>query len=69
MQVIQENTFLTGDRIEYIIDENLAKVRGNLVELFDKEGNILRTNFLDYNTKDSIGTFFRSDERRVGKEC
>ena len=58
VQVIQENTFLTGDRIEYIIDENLAKVRGNLVELFDKEGNILRTNFLDYNTKDSIGTFF-----------
>lgn len=58
VQVLQENTFLIGDKIEYVIDENLAKVRGNLVELFDKEGNILRTNFLDYNTKDSIGVFF-----------
>lgn len=57
VQIIQENTFLTSDKIEYIVDENLAMFRGNLVELFDKEGNILRTNHLDYNTKDSIATF------------
>ena len=58
VQIIQENTFLTSDKIDYIIDENLAKFRGTLVELYDKEGNVLRTNYLDYNTRDSIGTFF-----------
>lgn len=58
VQIIQENTFLRSDRIEYLVNENLAKFRGSIVELFDKEGNILKTNFLDYNTKDSIATFF-----------
>ena len=58
VQVIQENTFLTGDNIDYIVDSNLAKVTGNLVELYDKEHNILRTNAIDYYTKDSVGFFF-----------
>ncbi len=58
VQVIQENTFLTGDNIDYIVDSNLAKVTGNLVELYDKEHNILRTNAIDYYTKDSVGSFF-----------
>lgn len=58
VQIIQDNTFLTSDKIDYVIDENLAKFRGSLVELYDKEGNVLRTNYLDYNTRDSIGTFF-----------
>ncbi|MBR5856986.1 MAG: hypothetical protein IKY70_06915 [Bacteroidales bacterium] len=64
VQVIQENTFLTSDKIDYIIDENLAKFRGTLVELYDKEGNVLRTNYLDYNTRDSIGTFFNGGVMR-----
>ena len=58
VQIIQDNTFLTSDNVDYIVDENLAKFRGTLVELYDKEGNMLRTNYLDYNTRDSIGTFF-----------
>ena len=58
VEIIQENTTLTSDRIEYVANENLAKVRGGLVQLMDKEGNILNTNFLNYNTKDSIATFF-----------
>ena len=58
VQVIQENTFLTGDNIDYIVDSNLAKVTGNLVELYDKDYNILRTNAIDYYTKDSVGFFF-----------
>lgn len=58
VKILQGNTTLVSDRIEYIIDENLAQFRGNLVELFDNEGNILRTNFLDYNTKDSIAFFY-----------
>ena len=58
VQIIQENTFLTSDKIDYLIDKDLAQFRGSLVELFDKEGNVLRTNYLDYNTKDSIATFY-----------
>lgn len=58
VQIIQDNTFLTSDRVDYVVDENLAKFRGTLVELYDKEGNVLRTNYLDYNTRDSIATFF-----------
>lgn len=64
VQIIQENTFLTSDEIEYIVPENLAKFRGHLVQLFDKEGNILNTNYLDYNTKDSIATFERGGALR-----
>ena len=58
VEIFQENTCLKSDRLEYIAGENLAKFRGNLVELYDKEGNTLNTNFLNYNTKDSIATFF-----------
>ena len=58
VQILQENTFLKSDKIDYIIDQDLAQFRGSLVELFDKEGNVLRTNYLDYNTKDSIATFY-----------
>lgn len=58
VQIIQENTILMSDEIEYIVDENLAQFRGNVVELFDKEGNILKTRHLDYNTKDSIAVFY-----------
>lgn len=58
VQILQENTTLTSDRIEYVADQNLAKFRGSLVQLYDRDGNILNTNFLNYNTKDSIATFF-----------
>lgn len=64
VQIIQESTFLTSDRIDYIVDDNLAKFRGTLVELYDKDGNVLRTNYLDYNTRDSIGTFFNGGAMR-----
>ena len=70
VEILQENTSLTGDRIQYVADDNLAKFRGALVQLFDREGNILKTNYLDYNTKDSIATFFngaslRSSDNKV----
>lgn len=64
VQILQENTFLTSDKIDYIIDQDLAQFRGSLVELFDKEGNVLRTNYLDYNTKDSIATFYAGGAMR-----
>ena len=50
VEILQENTRLTSDRIEYVADENLAKFRGSLVQLSDRDGNILNTNFLNYNT-------------------
>ena len=58
VQVIQDQTQLRGETIHYIEKQNLAQVRGNRVELFDKKNNRLRTQFLDFNTKDSIGTFY-----------
>ncbi len=58
VKIIQNNTTLAGDRLHYKIKENIAQFRGTLVELRDKEGNLLRTKVLDFNTKDSVGTFF-----------
>ena len=57
VQVIQERTRLTGETIHYRSNDNWAEVRGKIVQLFDDEGNQLRTTNLDFNTKDSIGIF------------
>lgn len=53
----QEKTTLIGDSIKYVIDDNTARFRGHLVQLRDADNNILRTNNLDYNTKDSVASF------------
>ncbi|HOG25103.1 MAG TPA: OstA-like protein [Bacteroidales bacterium] len=58
VQIIQEGTQLTGETIHYLGDLNIAQVRGRMVELIDKEENRLRTQYLDFNTKDSIAYFF-----------
>ena len=58
VEIIQENTRLASDILKYDIPANLAMFRGSLVELSDKEGNILNTNYLNYNTRDSVGTFY-----------
>ncbi|HBZ35750.1 MAG TPA: hypothetical protein DEO33_04960 [Rikenellaceae bacterium] len=58
VKIIQKNTTLYSDNIKYLADQSLAQVRGNLVELIDNEGGRLRTNFIDYYTKDSIGMFY-----------
>lgn len=64
VQIIQDNTLLTGDRLHYLIDRDLAQFRGSLVELKDDKGNSLRTEYLDYNTKDSIGFFYHGASMR-----
>lgn len=64
VQIIQENTLLTGDRLHYIINQDLAQFRGSLVELKDDKGNALRTEHLDYNTKDSIAFFYHGASMR-----
>lgn len=64
IRIVQENTVLTGDSIRYVIPENTARFRGHLVELLDRDSNLLRTNYLDYNTKDSIALFYRGAAMR-----
>lgn len=64
VQIIQDRTVLSSERLDYLIDDNLAQFRGDLVQLLDKDGNTLRTRFLDYNTKDSVAVFERGGSMR-----
>jgi lipopolysaccharide export system protein LptA len=57
VQIIQDETILTGEKLDYFIQDNLAQFRGALVQLQDKKKNTLRTNNLDYNTRDSVAIF------------
>lgn len=57
VQIIQNRTRLKSETLQYVVDEDLAKFRGSLVELVDKDQNTLRTRHLDYNTKDSVAVF------------
>lgn len=57
VSIIQEETVLTSDNLKYLIDEDLARFRGSVVQLTDKDHNTLRTKYLDYNTKDSVAVF------------
>jgi len=64
VQLIQDQTVLTSDRLLYIIPEDLAQFRGSLVQLRNNEDDILRTRFLDYNTRDSMALFERGAAMR-----
>ncbi len=57
VKLTQDETMLTSGTMDYLIDQDVAKFRGGVVELRDKQGNMLRTNNMDYNTKDSMGFF------------
>jgi len=57
VKIIQDETVLSGDILDYFVDDDLAKFRGSLVQLQDKDKNTLRTHNLDYNTKDSVAVF------------
>lgn len=57
VSIMQEETVLTSDNLKYLIDEDLARFRGSVVQLTDKDHNTLRTRYLDYNTKDSVAVF------------
>jgi len=57
VKIIQDRTQLTSNTLQYVVDENMAKFRGSLVQLEDKDKNTLRTRYLDYNTKDSVAVF------------
>lgn len=64
VQILQDETVLSSDKLNYIIDDNTAQFRGSLVQLRDKEGNLLRTRNLDYNTKDSVAVFTQGASMR-----
>ncbi len=57
VRIIQEGTELSGDSLDYLIDRDLAQFRGAVVQLQDKDGNLLRSRHLDYHTKDSVAVF------------
>ncbi len=57
VRIIQENTQLSSSTLQYVVDDNMAKFRGDLVQLEDADRNTLRTRYLDYNTKDSVAIF------------
>ncbi|MBO6081670.1 MAG: hypothetical protein J6P46_01450, partial [Bacteroidales bacterium] len=57
VQLMQGESVLTSATLDYFIDQDLAQFRGGVVELRNKQDNVLRTRILDYNTKDSLATF------------
>lgn len=57
VRLLQGETELTSESLDYLIDEDLAQFRGAVVQLRNKQENILRTNILDYNTRDSMAVF------------
>lgn len=64
VSILQEETVLTSDNLQYLINEDLAKFRGSVVQLTDKDHNTLRTRHLDYNTKDSVAIFMNGGSMR-----
>lgn len=64
VSILQDQTVLTSEKLIYLIDEDLAQFRGGLVQLEDKDHNTLRTENLDYNTKDSVAVFFSGGSMR-----
>ena len=57
VKILQQQTVLESEKLIYLINDDLAQFRGNLVQLQDKDMNTLRTHHLDYNTRDSIAIF------------
>ena len=57
VRIIQDRTKLSSATLQYVVDDNMARFRGDLVQLEDQDKNTLRTRYLDYNTKDSVAIF------------
>lgn len=64
VSILQEETVLTSDNLQYLINQDLAMFRGSVVQLTDKDHNTLRTRHLDYNTKDSVAIFMNGGAMR-----
>ena len=57
VQLMQGESVLTSEKLDYLIDESVAQFRGSVVQLRNRQDNILRTRILDYNTQDSLAVF------------
>lgn len=64
VKIMQDETVLSSQSLDYYIDDDMARFRGGVVQLEDKDGNILRTSNLDYDTKDSVATFYYGGSMR-----
>lgn len=64
VQIIQQDTYLVGDKLTYLSDENLAQFRGEIVRLYNKKGDQLKTRYLDYYTADSTAVFYNGGAMR-----
>ncbi len=64
VSILQDETVLTSERLNYYINDDLAEFRGSVVQLTDKDHNTLRTRHLDYNTKDSVAVFMNGGSMR-----
>ena len=47
VRIIQDRTKLTSATLQYVVDDNMAKFRGDLVQLEDQDKNSLRTRYLE----------------------
>ena len=47
VRIIQDRTKLTSATLQYVVDDNMAKFRGDLVQLEDQDKNTLLTRYLD----------------------
>ena len=47
VRLMQGESVLTSEKLDYLIDENLAQFRGGTVQLRNKQDNLLRTRILD----------------------
>jgi lipopolysaccharide export system protein LptA len=57
VRIVQDGTMLSSESAIYLIDQDLVRFNGPLVELVDKDGNTLRSDRMAYNTKDSVATY------------
>ena len=57
VQLMQGESVLTSEKLDYLVEESLAQFRGAVVQLRNKKDNLLRTRILDYNTQDSLAIF------------
>ena len=57
VRLTQGESVLTSEKLDYLVDESLAQFRGSVVELRNRQDNVLRTRILDYNTQDSMAVF------------
>ena len=67
VQIIQKDTYLVSDYATYVADDNIVQFRGTVVKLYNKKGDQLKTRFLDYNTADSVATFYNGGAMRSAK--